>query len=374
MGITGLLPFLKNASTPTHISEFKGYTVAIDVYCWLHKGAFGCAEKLVKGQKTDGYIVYVMKYIDLLLFHGIKPILVFDGRNLPSKSETEKKRRENRAKYRKMAKDYLAAGQYKEARECFQRCIDITPQMARDVIEACRERNIGNFCTSFKAVDHIIILTFLNNGWILFSDCIIAPYEADAQLAFLRKSNIVDMVISEDSDLTLFGCDKILFKLDANGNGVLVEMSKLPACLGNKADNFNLEKFRYMCIMSGCDYLASLHGIGLGKSCKFWGKVTNLDLRAVLPKIPSYLNMHQLSVTDEYIEGFIQANQTFLYQLVFDPKERKLRPLNDYPDELNAKKLPFCGEIVEEDLALGLALGNVFSFILPLIDLKVIYH
>ena len=145
MGITGLLPFLKNASTPTHISEFKGYTVAIDVYCWLHKGAFGCAEKLVKGQKTDGYIVYVMKYIDLLLFHGIKPILVFDGRNLPSKSETEKKRREIRAKYRKMAKDYLAAGQYKEARECFQRCIDITPQMARDVIEACRERNIGNF-------------------------------------------------------------------------------------------------------------------------------------------------------------------------------------------------------------------------------------
>ena len=60
-----------------------------------------------------------------------------------------------------------------------------------------------------------------------FSDCIVAPYEADAQLAYLRKSGIVDMIISEDSDLTLFGCDKILFKLDLNGNGVLVEMNKL---------------------------------------------------------------------------------------------------------------------------------------------------
>ena len=71
-------------------------------------------------------------------------------------------------------------------------------------------------------------------------------------------------------------------------------MSKLNVCLGAKADNFSFEKFRYMCIMSGCDYLASLHGIGLGKSCKFWGKVTNLDLKSVLPKIPAYLNMHQL--------------------------------------------------------------------------------
>ena len=137
MGITGLLPFLKNASRPAHVSEFKNSTAAIDVYCWLHKGAFGCAEKLVKGQKTDGYITYVMKYVDLLLYHNIKPVLVFDGRNLPSKSETEKKRRENRAKYRKMAKDHLAAGQYREARDCFQRCIDITPEMAREVIQAC---------------------------------------------------------------------------------------------------------------------------------------------------------------------------------------------------------------------------------------------
>merc|ERR1711983_372471 len=106
-----------------------------------------------------------------------------------------------------------------------------------------------------------------------------------------------------------------------------------------------------MCIMSGCDYLASLHGIRLGKSTKFWSKVTNLDLKAVLPKIPSYLNMHQLNVTSEYIEGFVQANQTFLYQLVFDPKNRVLRPLNDYPEELNAKKLPFCGEMLPNDTA-----------------------
>ena len=85
MGISGLLPLLKPACKPVNISQFRGKTFAIDVYCFLHKGAFGCAEQLVQGKPTDGYVKYVMKYVSLMLYHDIKPILVFDGRNLPSK-------------------------------------------------------------------------------------------------------------------------------------------------------------------------------------------------------------------------------------------------------------------------------------------------
>ena len=68
-----------------HIIFLPGQTFAIDVYCFPHKGAFGCAEQLIQGRPTDMYIKYVMKYVSLLLYHDIKPILVFDGRNLPSK-------------------------------------------------------------------------------------------------------------------------------------------------------------------------------------------------------------------------------------------------------------------------------------------------
>ena len=66
-----------------------------------------CTYVYFQSQKTDGYVVYVMKFVDLLIHHDIKPILVFDGRNLPSKAATELKRRENRTKYRKLAKEYL---------------------------------------------------------------------------------------------------------------------------------------------------------------------------------------------------------------------------------------------------------------------------
>ena len=334
MGITGLLPFLKKSSEPCHVRDLAHSTVAIDVYCWLHKGAFGCAQKLVQAQPTTGYILYVMKYLDLLLHHNIKPILVFDGRNLPSKSSTELKRRENRTKYKKMAKEHLREGRLREATECFQRCVDITPEMARETIQACQERNI---------------------------DCIVAPYEADAQLAFLNLSGLAQYVITEDSDLTLFGCDKIVFKLDNMGNGVLYDKSKLHLTLGGKADSYSFEKFRYMGIMSGCDYLASLPKIGLAKAFKFWARVSNPNLEQVLPKIPAYLNMPAVEVNKEYISGFVQANRTFLYQLVFDPKTRTLRPLNDYPEheDLESLDLSYAGTMIDQETALQMALGNL---------------
>lgn len=36
-----------------------------------------------------------------------------------------------------------------------------------------------------------------------------APYEADAQLAYLQKEGLVDLVITEDSDMLVFGCKRV---------------------------------------------------------------------------------------------------------------------------------------------------------------------
>lgn len=53
MGITGLLPFLKKSSVSCNVRQLKGKTVAIYGYCWLHKGAISCADKLALGDETD---------------------------------------------------------------------------------------------------------------------------------------------------------------------------------------------------------------------------------------------------------------------------------------------------------------------------------
>ena len=66
---------------------------------------------------------------------------------------------------------------------------------------------------------------------------------------------------------------------------------------------------------AGCDYLDSLPGIGLVKARNFWQKVSNPDLAVVLRKIPAYLNMPNVVVSQEYVAKFVRANRTFLHQV-----------------------------------------------------------
>ncbi|XP_034041531.1 exonuclease 1 [Thalassophryne amazonica] len=330
MGIPGLLQFIRDASEPINVKKYKGQMVAVDTYCWLHKGAFSCAEKLAKGEPTDQYVWYCMKFVDMLLTFSIKPILVFDGRNLPSKQEVEKSRRERREANLQKGRQLLREGKLSEARECFTRCVNITPAMAHNLIKAARARGV---------------------------DCIVAPHEADAQLAYLTKSGLAQVVITEDSDLLAFGCKKVILKMDKHGNGLEIDQSHLGRCrsLGNV---FTEEKFRYMCIISGCDYLPSLHGIGLGKACKLLRLAKDPDILKVIRKMGQYLKM-DLVVPEEYIAGFVKANNTFLYQLVFDPLRRKVVPLNPYPEHLDPATLGYAGLNVGDDRGLQMALGNL---------------
>ncbi|NXT13225.1 EXO1 Exonuclease, partial [Prunella fulvescens] len=330
MGIQGLLPFIKEAAEPSHVKKYKGMAVAVDTYCWLHKGAYACAEKLARGEPTDVYVAFCMKLVHMLLSFGIKPILVFDGCTLPSKKEVEKARRERRQASLLKGKQLLLEGRLSEARECFGRSVNITHAMAHEVIKAARAQGV---------------------------DCIVAPYEADAQLAYLNKIGIVQAIITEDSDLLAFGCKKVFLKIDKFGNGLEIDQTRLGNCkqLGNV---FTEEKFRYMCILSGCDYLPSIHGIGLAKACKLLKLANNPDIIKVIKKMGQYLKMN-ITVPEEYIQGFTRANNTFLYQLVFDPVNRKLVPLNAYEDDIDPETLTYAGRHVGDDTAFQIAIGNI---------------
>ncbi len=46
-----------------------------------------------------------------------------------------------------------------------------------------------------------------------------APYEADAQMAFMVREGQADFAITEDSDLIAFGCPKTVLKMNQNGFG-----------------------------------------------------------------------------------------------------------------------------------------------------------
>ena len=54
---------------------------------------------------------------------------------------------------------------------------------------------------------------------------------------------IAHLIITEDSDLLVFGCPRVLFKMNQYGTGVLVEKDKLYLSLGGVAGSFHGEKY-----------------------------------------------------------------------------------------------------------------------------------
>lgn len=52
----------------------------------------------------------------------------------------------------------------------------------------------------------------------------VAPYESDSQLAEYRRLGIIDAVVSEDSDLLVYGINTI-FKLKLNGKCDYVDLN-----------------------------------------------------------------------------------------------------------------------------------------------------
>ncbi|EYC36416.1 hypothetical protein Y032_0898g2933 [Ancylostoma ceylanicum] len=356
MGIQNLLPFVKKACRQGNVSEFAGCSVAVDVSCLLHRGLFGCMESVAQGKKTTFYIHYVSKHIKALLDLGCHVVMVFDGRPLPAKKNTNDERRQRRAENVKAAELLLSEGKINEAVDKFKRATSITPEVVESTIEHFR---------TYKNVDVLV-----------------SPYESDAQLAFLVNEGLADVVVTEDSDLIAFGCEKIAFKWNSEtGECTIYEKKELPRCFsGVMSSQFDFTKFRRICILSGCDYLqAGLPGIGLNKALSFFSKTSRTDLKTLLPRIPNYLNMSKLTVSKEFIEEFIRAENTFIHQVIFDPRQRCQRPLTPYPcprkedqkgsdendddfvtsdEKKQTSEFSYAGEVLSSNLAVRLALGN----------------
>ncbi|OAX41626.1 PIN domain-like protein [Rhizopogon vinicolor AM-OR11-026] len=302
MGITGLLPLLKSIQVHRHLSDFGGQTLAVDAYVWLHRGVYTCATELATGKNSTKYVEYAMQRVRLLRHHKIQPYIVFDGGPLPAKAGTETERKQRREENLAKANTLAAQGRHKEAREYYLKCIDVTPQMAYQFIKALRAENVPY---------------------------VVAPYEADAQMAYLERIGIVDGIITEDSDLLVFGCQNVLFKLDF-ASSTIVSISR--ANFGSVTEGgisllgWSDAQFRAMAILSGCDYLPSIQGIGLKTAWSLLRKYRNVEqvVRAIRLE-------GKKSVPKGYLEAYNLTEKVFLHQRVYCPLDERLVELTGIP-------------------------------------------
>ncbi len=150
--------------------------------------------------KVFRLISYCHSKLQLLLSAGVKPVIVFDGCRLEMKGNTEAERRKNRKEAREKAEEFLRQGNGMMAQRKFAEAVDITPQMAYEFIQLLKSQGVEYY---------------------------VAPYEADAQLAYLYLTKRVRAVITEDSDLLIFGVKRVLFKMDKLGNGTEIDLERL---------------------------------------------------------------------------------------------------------------------------------------------------
>ena len=137
MGISSLLPSLRSIVRTKHVGEaYGGKRVAVDSYCWLHRGAYSCSVELVEGIPTDKFVTSFMKRAHMLRRCDVEAVYVFDGGRMPGKADEEADRRRARVEAKQKARAHKRAGNEVAANEMYQRAVDVSPEMALAVIEA----------------------------------------------------------------------------------------------------------------------------------------------------------------------------------------------------------------------------------------------
>nr|CAB3463443.1 unnamed protein product [Digitaria exilis] len=253
MGIPNLLRFLKPFIEPVHIKKYAGKRVGIDAYSWLHKGAYACSMELCTDPRSTAarrYISYFMHHINLLRHYKVVPVVVFDGGSMPCKAATDNERQRRRELSLNMAKEKLEQGNTAAAVDLFRKAVHITPLMAYQLIKILRSENV---------------------------EFVVAPYEADAQLAYLTTLNAdqggIAAVITEDSDLIAYCCPAIIFKMDRFGNGEEFTMERT---LNTEKHALSFRDFDQQ-LFTGCDFLPSISGIGTKRAYSIISKYKDIN-------------------------------------------------------------------------------------------------
>ncbi|KAK8050154.1 exo1 protein [Apiospora phragmitis] len=327
MGISGLLPLLKSIQKPTELKKFKGETLGVDGYGWLHRGAISCAIELAEGKPTRKYVYYVMNRVRMMQHFGVNPYIVFDGDFLPSKAGEEASRAKRREESKASGLALLKAGKPSLAHRELQKAIDITPEMARAVIEELKKVDVPY---------------------------IVAPYEADPQLVYLERQGIINGILSEDSDLLVFGAKRLITKLDQHGACVEINRRDFGACREITLTGWSDEQFRHMAILHGCDYLGGIKALGLKTAYRMLRKHKTPE------KVVKMLQFDgKYRIPPDYLQLFHQAELTFLYQRVYCPKAKALVFFTPPSSDIDTSAMPFIGGPVEPEMARRIADGCV---------------
>ncbi|GJR72151.1 retrovirus-related pol polyprotein from transposon TNT 1-94 [Tanacetum coccineum] len=162
---------------------------------------------------------------------------------------------------------------------------------------------------------------------------IVAPYEADAQLAYLCLKGHADAILTPDSDLIAYGCKKLE---------------------GSKAfTGFTQDIVLQTCILGGCDYV-SIRGVSIKEAIN-----AMRDHNGVMNEEDDYFKVIEkasVSKTEnfkKYMDLIKNIKNTFQHQRVYNPDDKTIVHLTHMPSEREDDYL--YGSPIAQEFAEGIA-------------------
>lgn len=253
MGIKGLNTFIKRfcpeCLSINKISKYNGKVFAIDASILLYKFRY------MAHINETLYITGLLNRIYYYLNNNIIPVFVFDGIPPIEKKETLKKRSN--------VKDKI-----KSKIEVLE-SIDIDNKNEDDKLNIKQE--IIKLTNQLVYVNKYHILECKKLLNLLGVPYVDAPDEAEKYCVFLYKKNIVDYVVSDDTDVLTFGGYKVI-KTSIKNNIQEIDFNILLGKL-----EYSLDKFIDFCILSGCDYLTYVPNLGINTVYNLFKKYDNIE-------------------------------------------------------------------------------------------------
>lgn len=275
MGIQGLTPFLKkfapSAFTITCLSEFTKKKIAIDISLFLYK------YKVIHG---DQWLSGVLQMLTLLRSFSIHPIVIFDGEAPIEKMEEQQNRRAAREERVQKCNTLMSdleefnstgtiAANLQEFYNKQAAKFGVNSQFDVDLVTSQLER-LKNQSVRIYYTDIELVQSLLSVMRIPYFQ---APSEAEGMCSWLCKQNLVNAVLTEDTDVLAYGANKFLSKLNMlNSTCVQIDYTEVLQALG-----MNKDQFTEFCIMCGCDYNQRIKGLGPVRAYKMFLKHGDID-------------------------------------------------------------------------------------------------
>jgi len=230
MGIKDLNKIVRNyckkSTKIISLKELSGKTIVIDISIYLYRFA-----------KENTLIENIFLMISIFHYYHITPIFVFDGKPPIEKREIliqrikDKKAAEK--EYNVLKEKLNIINDFQEKKEISLHLDVLKKQfvsITKDQIDKVKELIISYGASYLEAIG-----------------------EADELCAMLVLKNNVWACLSEDTDMFVYGCSRVLryFSL-VNHTCVLYDMEKILLDL-----SLSQKQFRQLCILSGTDYNAS---------------------------------------------------------------------------------------------------------------------